>query len=75
MKPIDAKAFWTAVGQRAMGVSVVTAAGPDGPALCPMVVGPENSDPYPEHWEAIRSLGRHFGLALDPSRCYPYGRR
>ncbi len=50
-------------------------AGRGGPAFCPMIVGPENSDPYPEHWEAIRSLGQHFGLALDPSRCYPYGRR
>ena len=32
MKEIDAKAFWGAVGQRAMGVSVVTASGVDGPA-------------------------------------------
>ena len=32
MKEIDAKAFWGAVGQRAMGVSVVTASGADGPA-------------------------------------------
>jgi hypothetical protein len=50
-------------------------AGRDGPALCRMIVGPENIDPCPEHWEAIRSLGRHFGLALGPSHCYPYGRR
>ena len=49
-------------------------AGRDGPAICPMVVGPGNGDPYPEHGEAIRALGRHFGLALDRSRCYPYGR-
>jgi flavin reductase (DIM6/NTAB) family NADH-FMN oxidoreductase RutF len=32
MTLIDAKAFWGAVGQRALGVSVVTARGPDGPA-------------------------------------------
>jgi len=32
MKQIDQKTFWNAVGQRAMGVSVVTATGPDGPA-------------------------------------------
>jgi flavin reductase (DIM6/NTAB) family NADH-FMN oxidoreductase RutF len=32
MKEIDAKSFWGAVGQRAMGVSVVTASGADGPA-------------------------------------------
>ena len=51
------------------------AAGRDGPAVCPMVVGPGNSDPYPEHGGAIRDLGRHFGLALDRARCYPYHRR
>ena len=32
MKDIDAKAFWGAVGQRAMGVSVVTATGAEGRA-------------------------------------------
>jgi len=32
MKTIDAKSFWGAVGQRALGVSVVTAQGPDAPA-------------------------------------------
>jgi flavin reductase (DIM6/NTAB) family NADH-FMN oxidoreductase RutF len=32
MKEIDQKAFWTAVGQRALGVSVVTASGAEGPA-------------------------------------------
>src|SRR5215211_4839463 len=32
MQNIDAKAFWSAVGQRAMGVSIVTACGADGPA-------------------------------------------
>ena len=51
------------------------AAGRDDVALCPMVVGPGNIDPYPEHGEAIRDLGGHFGLVLDRSRCYPYGRR
>lgn len=32
MKEIDQKSFWTAIGQRALGVSVVTAKGTDGPA-------------------------------------------
>jgi flavin reductase (DIM6/NTAB) family NADH-FMN oxidoreductase RutF len=32
MKTIDAKSFWSAVGQRALGVSVVTASGAGGPA-------------------------------------------
>jgi len=44
------------------------------PACSPMVVGPGNSDPYPEHRAAIEDLGRHFGLVLDRARCYPYGR-
>ncbi len=50
------------------------AAGRDDVAICPMVVGPGNGDPYPEHGDAIRDLGRHFGLPLDRIRCYPYGR-
>ncbi len=48
--------------------------GRDTLAVCPMVVGPGNGDPYAEHGDAIRTLGRHFGVALDRSRCYPYGR-
>ena len=50
------------------------AAGRDDVAICPMVVGPGNGDPYPEHGEAIRDLGEHFGLALSRTRCFPYGR-
>ena len=50
------------------------AAGRDDVAICPMVVGFGNGDPYPEHGEAIRDLGQHFGLALNRARCYPYGR-
>ena len=48
--------------------------GRDTSAVCPMVVGPGNGDPYPEHGEAIRALGQRFGLALNRARCYPYGR-
>jgi hypothetical protein len=39
-----------------------------------IIVGPQNADPYPEHGDAIQALGRHFGIALDRSRCYPYNR-
>ena len=49
-------------------------AGRDVPAIDPVVVGPANSDPYPEHGDAIRTLSTHFGVAIDRSRCYPYGR-
>lgn len=50
------------------------APGRGGSAVSPMVVGPANGDPYPEHGDAIRDLGLHFGLTLDRARCYPYGR-
>ncbi len=32
MSDIDAKSFWRALGMRAVGVTIVTAQGPDGPA-------------------------------------------
>ena len=37
-----------------------------------IIVGPENRDPYPDHEDAIRKLGEHFGLTLNRDRCYPY---
>jgi hypothetical protein len=43
--------------------------------LKPIIVGFENSDPYPEHGDAIRTIAEEFGLTLDRSYCYPYARR
>ena len=40
----------------------------------PIVVGPENADPYLGHEAAIRCLADHYGLTLERSRCYPYAR-
>ncbi len=40
----------------------------------PIVVGPSNADPYPQHGDAIAALAAHFKLALDRERCYPYRR-
>lgn len=40
----------------------------------PIIVGIGNADPYPEQGEAVRSLGQHFGMPLERSRCYPYRR-
>ena len=37
-----------------------------------VIVAPGNSDPYPEHGDAIRALGTHLGIELERSRCYPY---
>jgi hypothetical protein len=39
-----------------------------------IIVGPGNGDPYPDHADAIKTLGAHFGLTLDRARCYPYRR-
>ena len=48
--------------------------GADDRTVRPMIVGPDNSDPFPRHGEAIRALGRHFGRVLDRAQCYPYRR-
>ncbi len=40
----------------------------------PIIVGPGNSDPYREHGEAIKALAAHYGMTLDPVRCFPYRR-
>src|SRR5262245_8876904 len=60
------------------GNALVTAmlppAGLDERTFRPIVVGHENTDPYPEYGEAIAQLGKHCKLSLDPSRCYPYRR-
>ena len=53
---------------------MVPPTGKDERSFKPIIVGFDNSDPYPEHGDAIRVLGRHYGLTLDPARCYPYRR-
>jgi hypothetical protein len=59
---------------KALATAMLPQPGQDRLAPTPIVVGPGNADPYPEHEEAIRILGRHFGLSLDRARCYPYHR-
>jgi hypothetical protein len=58
------------------GTAVVTAmlppSGKEDAAFRVIIVGPGNGDPYPEHGPAIEALGRHFGLSLERSRCFPY---
>jgi hypothetical protein len=39
-----------------------------------IIVGPGNADPYPDHGDAIKALGDHFGFTLDRGTCYPYRR-
>jgi hypothetical protein len=61
------------------GKALVTAMLPPGgkadPGFRMIIVGPDNGDPYPEHGSAITALGRHLGIALDRSRCFPYQRQ
>ena len=58
----------------ALATAMLPPQGREDRAFSPIIVGPGNSDPYPEHADAIRDLGRHFGLTLDRGRCYPYRR-
>lgn len=60
------------------GTALVTAmlppVGTDVKSFRPVIVGASNADPYPLYADAIRKLGEHFHLTLDPARCYPYRR-
>jgi hypothetical protein len=60
----------------AEGGALVTAMlppeGRPNPAFRTIIVGAANRDPYPEHGDAIATLGERFGLTLDRSRCFPY---
>jgi len=56
----------------ALATAMLPPRGRPDPAFRIIIVGPQNRDPYPEHEDAIQALGRHFGLTLDRSRCYPY---
>ncbi|MET0545166.1 MAG: hypothetical protein ABWZ40_02540 [Caulobacterales bacterium] len=59
------------------GNGLATAMLPPGGAHDPhfhaIIVGPNNSDPYQRHGEAIAALGGHFKLSLPREFCFPYG--
>ena len=57
-----------------LATAMLPPAGKDEPSFRPIVVGPANADPYSKHGEDIKALARHYGLTLDPARCYPYRR-
>ena len=59
---------------KALVTAMLPPLGKDERSFKPIVVGIDNTDPYPEHGDAIRQLARHYGLTLDPARCYPYRR-
>ncbi|HZT47685.1 MAG TPA: hypothetical protein VFA64_06905 [Hyphomicrobiaceae bacterium] len=58
----------------ALATAMLPPAGQDERSFRPIIVGVANSDPYPEHGAAIARLAQHYGLTLDPARCYPYRR-
>ena len=56
------------------GTPLVTAilppVGQDERSVRPLVIGSANTNPYAKHGAAIRKLGEHYGLGLDPTRSY-----
>jgi hypothetical protein len=40
-----------------------------------IIVGPENSDPYAKHSDAIRKLALHYNISLSRETCYPYAQK
>ena len=59
---------------KALVTAMLPPEGLDERAFKPIIVGVENSDPYPDYGDAIATLGDHLDLTLDPTRCYPYRR-
>jgi hypothetical protein len=59
---------------RALATAMLPPNGRDSVVFRSIIVGPSNSDPYPEQQSAIEALGRRFLLSLDRARCYPYAR-
>jgi hypothetical protein len=58
----------------ALATAMLPPAGKDNGKVRTVIVGPENSDPYPTEGEAIQALADHFGIALERARCFPYHR-
>ncbi len=58
-----------------LATAMLPPGGKDDGATRPIIVGPENSDPFPQHAAAIAALARHYGIKLEPSGVYPFVRR
>ncbi len=54
-----------------LATAMLPAGDEDDPEFRKIIVGAGNCDPYPEHEEAIRALGVHFGLTLHRAQCFP----
>lgn len=57
-----------------LATAMLPPGGRDDPRFRPIIVGPDNRDPYLDESAAIEALARHCGLILERARCYPYRR-
>lgn len=57
-----------------LATAMLPPGGRDDKACKIIIVGPNNSDPYGEHSDAVRALEQKFGITLDRARCFPYHR-
>jgi len=55
-----------------LATAMLPPGGRDDGGFTPIIVGPQNSNPYIARGEAIAALAKHFGIALERVRCYPY---
>lgn len=58
----------------ALATAMLPPGGKEDLAFGTIIVGPGNSDPYPEQGAAIEALGKHLGITLSRECCYPYRR-
>jgi hypothetical protein len=57
-----------------LATAMLPPGGKDERSFRPIIVGPANADPYSKYGDDIKALARHYGLTLDPARCFPYRR-
>ena len=59
---------------KGLATAMLPPGGRDDKACKIIIVGPNNSDPYGEHSDAVRALEQKYGITLDRARCFPYHR-
>lgn len=57
-----------------LATAMLAPPGPSRGSFRTIIVGPDNTDPFVAHADAIAALGAHFDFNLDPETCYPYRR-
>ena len=59
---------------QAKATAMLPPGGRDNNSFRIIIVGPDNSDPYPGNADSIEALAGHLRIKLDRARCYPYDR-